>query len=171
VTVGNGVAIQGTAEAVTVVVTDMTTVFNPATLAAYSATGGAPYVVDVLVTPGTRGPTNQPPTLALAQNISIPLITTRSSFILAAGGATAFPIPQDAGVLSAKVESFAAGIGGYLESANLIVSESDGVQTLLIYYPINDPGYVTIAPGATQFIVSNQGAVPLSVTITWGIDG
>jgi hypothetical protein len=156
VSIGNGVSVMGTGQAVKVVMMDATQL------------GGGPvpgfeYDVSVQVAPGTRGNVLQPPVL-----------NPSPSFFAAVppGGIINVPIPQDAGVISVYVSVMSvAGIP--IPENNVIVSHNKGPLTTFRVYDPRTFEWVPVAAGTTSIIIVNSfPSLPgIDIAVAFGIDG
>lgn len=160
VNVGNGVSVTGTGQACRVVIRDTT-----------DLTAGPPFVlgqeyrVSVQVAPGTRAAIQQPPTLYPFPNGFGGLI------IVPPLGFVTIPIPNDAGVISASVTVVNA-TGAPIPDGQAEVTHSVAPGITLKSYDPRFGVWISIAPGATEIILSNNNAVdPFSFQVTFGIDG
>lgn len=154
VSIGNGVEISAPAQAVNVVVHDVS---DP--LVSFA---GRPYVVFVTCAPGPRASTSQLPTLvefSLNQSIG-----PASGLIV--------PVPDGAGAISVEVTIFTDVPGVALAPNTVVVQQDAGLGTVKLY-DITDkaPLFVPLAPNAISIEVHNFGAVPIRAQVTWGIDG
>lgn len=155
VSVGNGVSVSGTGQAVTVVVRDVTV--NT------SAPAGTKYNVSVQVSPGTRASNGHPAIL-----IS-PLSRTQLAPAPGPGEFVIFDIPANSGVISVEVEAGDPVVGG--TPMDVVISQFSGANVYKTY-TYSGPVFVPVAPSATKLIISNQNAADaVDVSVTWGIDG
>lgn len=154
VTVGNGVSISGSAEAVHVSVFDKS-------VSAPGPPTDIEYDVTILVVKGQRAANVVPPTLYAG------------SFALAPGATTNIAIPQDAGVTSVHVSAGDALFGG----ATYADGKCEVRQTRDIYtekvYDCRDVDWEPVAPMATGIAITNRAGVGTSMrfSVTFGIDG
>jgi hypothetical protein len=159
--IGNGVSISAPAQAVRVIVNDMTTT-------ALGGTAGETYGVTVSATRGVRAVTGLPLTLrATSPSGDI------QAFTIAPGATATFTIPQDAGVLGVEVT---ASVDVAATIADLIIAQVNTAgATRFKLYKYVDPGsgvgFVSITPLATSIQVTNIGPDPTVVSLTWAIEG
>jgi len=157
VTVGNGVSVTGTGQAVQVRVIDNSLV----------ASAGSKYNVSILVAPGVRGSSAEPPTLVVSDPIvgyAIPV---------APGASHDFPVPLDAGVTQVYIT-----VQGALDAGGVTLGTSEAQERGGgLPFKSWDPGqtffWVPVAPG-TDTIRVTTGATAVSTyafTCTLGIDG
>jgi len=147
VDVGNGVSLTGVANAVKVIVQDLSP--NP---------GGNPaYTVDVTVARGPRVQADFPPTLFGGRVVGV-----------APGAAFVITVPVNAGVVSAEVAVSENGVA----TPNVTVLQQGGT-TQKSYDATNPPTFVPLRAGVvTQLrIVNHDAANNVDITVTWGIDG
>jgi len=156
ISLGNGVSIQGAAEAISVSVKDSTILFP----------GDVPteYTVTMQVAPGTRPTVSQPPTLVEngGTNGKVQSLPAASSFIL--------PVPQDAGPISLMVTALS------LTSPQPIVGDIqvrqlDSAGSILKVYDPREYNFVPLSAGCQQIEVANISAIDVLTSITYGIDG
>jgi hypothetical protein len=156
VTIAQGVAISGTAQAVDVKIQDITS---------DSDIFGLPYTVFVQVVPGIRSGYAQPPTLeAFTSTINGADNVASGTITLNAGVAAVYPVPFNAGVISVEVVSpngapvvtHGTPNGNYKQ-----YTASDGTVF----------GFEPLAPNSAFVTVTNTGGDAIDVTLTWGIEG
>jgi hypothetical protein len=147
----NGTSITGTAEAVSVKVTDASTQF----------VGLSPYTVSIQVAKGSRPSIQQPPYL-----------TTDLIVLPPGAGSSSVLVPQNAGAISAFV-TVAPNVGVPIVSQwDVRVGHSSGNGELKAYSPIVETSWVPLASGTTRIFVSQGAAAPGTTwTVTFGIDG
>jgi len=158
VSIGSGVSVSGTANAVKVVAYDATS----------TGIDGRAYQVSILVTKGVRSFTGQPPLL-------VPPFSTNPA-VLGPNTFRDFDIPQDVGVISAMV---IAGIGSHGTTASSIPEQQarveqrgPGIVPILKAYDARNFQYVPVSPGATVIRVWNlSAALSISFSVSFGIDG
>jgi hypothetical protein len=150
-TPNSGGSISGRAEAVEVKLIDVTDAFN----------AGQEYDASILVSPGVRASTANPPTL----------IDPFDGVIVAPASTQSVPIPQGVGVVSALVVQKVA-LGAPIPAGEISVEQFDGVTSLLIYDARDYTGFVPIVASADSLVLGNFNAVTaVRFSIIWGIDG
>jgi hypothetical protein len=153
VSVGNGVSVQGTAEAVKVTIRDLTPVGGPK----------LPYTAGISVAPGGRASSALPPTLV-----------DTTPHTVAAGANLLLSIPQNVGITSVYVAVFAvtaANVPVAVPENNLSVSQNHPTGPLKRYDP-RLYEFVPMAPGATALQLFNDTAADfVTFFVTYGIDG
>lgn len=152
VSLGNGVSISGTGQAVKVTLRDVS---DP-------AIGVSPYIVQVQIAPGTRPAKSQPPTL---QGFIVTQIL---------GVAPAFidlPIPPNAGVISVETSGALFLLGVNFRDNTRVSHRNAFGQIIKAYDPTQEVGFVPVAPNATFVRITNLSANIFQVNFTWGIDG
>lgn len=161
VDVGDGVSISGTGQAVRVVVTDITDL-NPASVGKF-------YNVAILVAPGTRPDTGQPPTLAPFPRVDVAGIQLLQN--LGPGMTSALiPIPDGAGVVSVMVV-IADGAGQSIPEQNIQVLQTVGGGTVKSYDP-RCGGFVPTGPGVNGIYITNWSATQtIQFSLLFGVDG
>jgi len=151
-TPNSGGSISGRAEAVKVELIDVTDAFN----------AGQEYDASILVSPGVRASTANPPTL----------IDPFDGIIVAPATTQSVPIPQGVGVVSALVVQKVAIGGAPIPAGEISVEQFDGVTSLLIYDPRDYTDFVPIVASADSLVLGNFNAVTaVRFSIIWGIDG
>lgn len=172
VTVGNGLQISGTGEAVSVLVEDNTLANNNG-----SPDADIEYVVSVLITPGTRPSKEMPPVLLSEETDAASQLAgfTHGTIEIAPAGNFEFDIPENAGVIafylgiytpSEAVAAADAILGRFLHTGGGIVGQFDAT-----------PGrgyagtWIPLTPGANQIQIFNNTALNVVVTMIYGIDG
>lgn len=154
VTVGNGVSISGCGEQVKVTVSDATIAVG-----ASGPPNAQAYDVAILITPGVRAATPQPPTFQpVVGFFVVPTVTTQD-----------IAIPADAGITSVAVTCDAPDGSVMLEGACQVQHSSAGI--LLKSYDPRDYAWVPIAPGADKVSVKNLSGVNQNWSILFGVDG
>lgn len=149
--VGNGTAISAPSQAVRVSVVD-------ATQAAKVALAGTQYGVTISVTRGVRAFGTVPPVL-FGETVSIP-----------AGGSADIAVPTNAGVTSVELTALDLLSPG----TNPIITVEHQNTGIIKAYTQNqfDSGFISIAPSTINIHVTNlDGANPVIISLTWGIDG
>jgi hypothetical protein len=154
VSVGSGISISGNAEAVRVVVKDVTNLF------------GGPltdYEVSITICKGTRAAIPIPPTLL------VPLAAGFGG--LNPGAAVDIPIPQGVGITSVHV-SIAQRIGVPIpeQAIQVLQRGAGGIGTLQAYDP-RAIGWCPMAPAAVTLRIKNWTAGIVDFAVTFGIDG
>jgi hypothetical protein len=151
VSIGSGVSVQGTADAISVVVQDT----SP------SGLGLAPYGVTISVGPGTRASDTQPTLVDAA--------SPRTLAVKGAGGSTVnIPIPQGVGVVGVWLAV------GSDTTPDVIFNQTDAASVGRFPCEVKDaiPRYFPIVPGALNLTASNQDAGnTCAVSTMWVIDG
>lgn len=168
INVGDGTSISGVAEAVNVIVTDVTVLHGVA-----SAQAGYTYFVSVMVAPGTRAFNSVPPTLSPFPFQSFSQIGTQLT--VAPGGNTAvIPVPRGVGVTSMHVDvvsSFPE--GDVVPDGTPVVAQyqfSSGGP--IRFYDPRAIDWCPIQPGTTGVVLFNKSATDqLTFSLVWGIDG
>ena len=163
ISIANGTTIQGVAQAVKVVINDVTVAASP---------GPIEYDVSVQVTPGSRGTNRFPPFLSPTNGFNSIVLATPSVRV---------PIPQDAGAILFLLEALGIGPGGpfdfraLLPNTLFVIQEQNLVQIAFAEYP-GPSQTIPIVPGADSILISgNFAADPLltriQTTLLFGIDG
>lgn len=165
VTVTNGTSISAPAQAVRVVVRDVTQQF----VGIWQDEFAIPYEVSIQVTRGSRATSAMPPML-------IPQYSNPTGYLTIPGGGTSYQrIPVDAGVNALLVSYVLEGTGGPapgLCKVELIFNGSPGFNTAgVVYDPAVNVGWMPVLPGNDLIIISNTGEDPINVTMVYGIDG
>jgi hypothetical protein len=149
---GNGVVISGTAQAADVSVTDDTDVVGPAV--------ATPYYVDILITPGCRPSTQQPPRFSIGTDV-----------ILAAGNET-LSIPSDVGAISFNIQAahnpFAAIAAGDLE-VQLIDVTTGGVFASIDFTQLSE--WEQLLPSVNGIKLINHSGASIIFSLTLGVEG
>jgi hypothetical protein len=158
--IGSGVAISAPAQAVRVIVNDLTT-------PALGGTAGEKYGVSISVTRGIRAVASNPPTLS-----GVSPIGDITIFPLATGVSGLWPVPQGAGVEAVTVaaSTFTAGV-----PADLNIAQQNAVPVILKSYRYEDQGsgdaFVALSPLATGILITNLGPTTTFVTVTFASNG
>lgn len=156
--VANGVSLSSPSQAVKIIVNDLTTV-------ASGGTAGEEYHVTISIVRGTRAYTGVPATLKATSVTGNSLVA-----VILASGSLTFPIPQGAGVVSVSVAAFNAAL-----APKLLISQDNTASNVKIYsYSDQEvgPEFIAVSPLATFIGLSNLDSMnPVSVSVTWGIDG
>jgi len=155
--VGNGVSISGTGQAVSVKARD-TTLLGPS---------GIKYGIFILVSPGTRPSRMNPPFLRAIVNPAgpVPYLVT-----IPAAGTVTVPIPNEAGASSVNVEVNTS--APFDPTQATVVQKGAGIFLVYkAYMPLVETGFVPLFPSATQIEIINNGATPIEVCVMFGIDG
>lgn len=171
VTVGNGVSVTGVGQGCRVVISDKST-----------GGPGLEYVVSAQVSKGSRGTTQQPPTLIPGPPIVLPGTSTvigPGNVLVAPGDAVEFAVPEDAGVVSVFITAYPepTSIPPPIipPGAAVVTHNAGGVGGQTKYYdPIVYNKWVPVAAGTSIIVVSNQqagGAPGIIFSVTFGIDG
>lgn len=153
VSIGNGVAISGTGEAISVTVNDVTPNVGQAP--------GFEYKVNIQVSPGTRANISQPPTYMRGSDQQVPILG--DSFAL-------IDVPQNAGVVSVQ-------LSGYTESSpesqpKWLVNFLSNTTVLKSVFVDSQLPFITLPPGCTFVGVYNLDVLNATrVDFTWGIEG
>jgi hypothetical protein len=156
VSVVNGMAISGVAQALNVTLEDHTNPGSPFPLL------GQSYSVDIIESPGSRAFGHQPPFLQQQPTVKA----------LATGTSTTFLVPNDAGASSVYVAVIDTVTNPAL--GQIVVQHQAGTSGFNIrneYDPRQYPSWVPLAPGTTQIFVQNNGPDTIGVTCILGIDG
>ena len=149
----NGMSISGVGEAVQVVIRDLTTDISM---------GGVKYGVIATIAAGQRSGLIPP-------HYADPL--KRNLIVIAAGASSTWDVPLTAGANSFQV-SVASSDGSVISDQKVQAIQSSQVAALR--HRVCDPrqfNWIPLEAGATQVTILNSLAVPLWVTLTWGIDG
>ncbi len=157
VTIGNGISISGTAEAITAIITDDT-----------GSVGGANafgYAASVQISKGTRASIQQPPTF-------IPKVPSVQTAIVNTGTLD-IAVPSNAGAISYMTLASpsapgAAVIAGGITCAQQLVV---GGTNAFISDPILDRGWIPLSPNVTNLRITNKSGVAVNVSVIFGIDG
>lgn len=154
VTVGNGVSISGCGENVKVLVSDASVAIGGS-----GVPNGKPYDVALLITPGVRAATPQPPTFSpVVGFFVVPTVTSQ-----------AIPIPADAGITSVAVTVDAPDGSVVVEGTAQVQHFQGGI--LLKSYDPRDYPWVPLAPGADVITVKNSSGVSQNWSVLFGVDG
>lgn len=160
VSIANGVTVQGVCQSVAVRIIDVTDL---------GGNDSIDYAVSMLVAPGTRGSTEQPPTLVTDDNTAVP-----------SQGDLDIPVPENVGVISVLVTAIRYGaanntvitqpLPGYIQ----VVQEDAQGAALKVYDP-RDYGFMPLSPGCANLKFRNYEVdladTALGVSVTFGIDG
>jgi hypothetical protein len=156
VTVGNGISVSAPGQAFNVAVQDNTPSHLGLTL-------GAPYIVNVNFTPGSRPSQNQP------------AILNGGILILAPSQFHEIDVPQDAGVISIELVPSNLGTTDPAPAPNLQVEFEGATGQLLKRETIDTnayQGFLPVPAGVVKIIVTNNsGTFTTDVSWNWGIDG
>jgi hypothetical protein len=159
----NGITIQGVAQAVNVVIKDITFAASPAPIS---------YDVSVQVTPGTRGSNKFPPFLSPQDgfNSLTPGIPTANIIV-----------PQDAGAISLLIEACGVGGGGPFDfkpipPGTLFVQMLQNLTIISVSEWSGSSEIVPIIPGTDMIRLSSDfaaapGLASIQTTTILGIDG
>ncbi len=170
VTVGQGVSVTGTADAVTVIVTDSTDVSG----------GVFNYEVGIQISKGSRASVQQPPTLVPDGQDNLTGTSVPNNFpgffSVAPGQLILIPVPQDAGIISVFITASAWTIAGPVVMASgdaMINHISYGNAPTRIYDP-NTKEWVPVTSGTSFIKLFNYFAgatYAIFYSVTFGIDG
>jgi hypothetical protein len=155
ISIGNGVSITGVGQGVRWNMRDVTDSGLPGFVS------NAPYTVSAQVTTGARPGSDRPPFL---QHFS--QTQTVNGGLASAG----ILVPVDAGVTSAFVFVDADTIAHRPASVSVIAETLSG-NTIAIWNPAINQGFIPIPPVCQQLFVLNGGANPILFQVLWGIDG
>ncbi len=147
----NGISVSGSAEMVSVRVTDESTITVP---------GKVEYDVTAIIAPGTRPSVQQPP------------IYTAARIRLGPVGGNSVPIPD--GAISALVTIAPVVIGPVIVPGQHIVRQTGvGGNVLKAYSPVTYTGWIPLAAGSTALAFEQAGgaADDYYYFTTFGIDG
>lgn len=156
ITVVNGASITGSAEAVSVVVSDVSNVLG---------LGGIPYNIAVNVCEGVRANIQRPPVFYPAGALGVnPLLLVAHSFDV--------DVPQNAGVISVQV-TICDTSGAVIPDNAVIVTQfalpSNSARRVC---DPRDLEWIPLAPGVTKIRVSNvTNANAVFVNVSFGVDG
>jgi hypothetical protein len=152
----DGMSVSGTAEAVSITITDA------------SNLDGAPsfrYVVSAQIAPGTRPSVQQPPVLETAARQLVDI-----------GSSLQVLVPKDAGVISVytAVAGSSQGFSAVapLEAGSIRVGQLAGSASLKFYDP-RDFQWVPLSPGTDKLLytVAPGASQAVYFSTVWGIDG
>lgn len=154
VTVGQGVSISASAQAVTVSVKDVTNLLGTADV----------YNIIITVAPGVRPDNGIPPILYPTPNFT-------NLVVLGPANVWNVPIPTNSGAVAVQV-TIADQAGGIVADNQVVVEvrAAAPINQLRICDP-RDLEWIPIPPGATTIRVNNISAVPVFVTMCFAIDG
>lgn len=155
ISVVDGTAITGMAEAVSVRLFDASAVLGTLT-----------YQASITVARGRRGTSKQPPYL---------FPTPAASAIVAPGALSPLiPIPDDSGVISifTNVTNPDVAVAGIPLEQTFVAQVNGAGGTIMAYEPRNFD-WVPLAPGAKFLVFGNRATSPVNATFwaTFGIDG
>jgi hypothetical protein len=152
ITVADGVSIQGSGQNVAIKIKDVSTAnLIPGSSADYTAL--------VVVAPGTRGSTSNPPTLA------------GGFFIVADANTQDVATPSDSGVISVAV-TLGTGIPGTPIAQNsVMIAQLDSGGNVLARYDPRNYFWVPLHPGCSKITIINNSGAPITTSVEWGIDG
>jgi hypothetical protein len=177
----NGLSVSGTAEAVRVIIYDVS---KPG-----FATPNAPYNVSVQVVRGTRPAIQQPPTLNPHPfvgdlNTNPPQPYSQTTFTVLPGHILNLPIPNDAGVVSVFIVTTnnAGTTQGMTAAGTMLVIPPDSITVTITgsvdapqWDPRGWPTWVPVPPGAAEITLQNNqaggSAVAVDFSVWYGIDG
>lgn len=145
----DGTAIQGEAEAVRVTVKDLSD--------GALGTLGRRYNIALSIAPGSRASSSLPPMLYGGINV------------LAPAGGIDLDIPQQAGIKGVMVLVASPGNSILEQHATAALTDVTG-QSFATYDPRNFQ-WVPIPPGATRLSLTNNGADPQTYTVFYMVDG
>lgn len=164
----NGAVLSGTSQACNVKVVDTT---DPGLLAALGLSA-EPYYVDVLITPGSRPSTQQPPRL-LPPIVGAGASAIPGIFVVPGSGTIDIPVQQDAGVISFN----ASGVIGLPPGAKLSAGDVN-IETLIGStasgtYDLDaiQDSWVPLPPGVSVLRFANNNATGALITMTYGVEG
>ena len=161
VTVGNGMSVTGTAEAVHVTFFDAST----------TGIAGVKYTVTVNVAPGVR-PTVQQPALLIPPIVLA--AAPNNPIVLAPAGTHDYPVPQDSGAISVYVSvgSFAPILPGPIPDQSVTVRHLAPGGFILKNYDPRNFIWVPLSPGTERIQVANLSLIAaLRFQVHFGIDG
>lgn len=152
ISVADGVSIQGSGQNVTIKIKDVST--------AALIPGETPdYTALVVVTPGTRGSTSNPPTLS------------GGFFVVADANTQDVTAPVDSGVISVAV-TLGTGIPGTPIAQNsVMVAQIDSGGNVLARYDPRNYFWVPLHPGCAKITIINNSGAAIVTSVEWGIDG
>ena len=151
VSIGSGVSVQGTADAISVVVQD----------ASPTGLNLGPYGVTISVGPGTRASDTQP---TLVDTASPRTLQTKG----AGGSLATIPVPQGVGVVGVWITL------GSDATPDVIFNMTDAASIGRFPFEVKDalPRFFPIVPGTLNLTASNQdNANTVAVSTLWVIDG
>ena len=152
----SGTSVTGTAEAVAVKITDVSSFVGAA---------AAEYLVSIEVAKGTRPSVERPPTLTAA--------TFSGQSVMVAGvGTTDVEVPQNAGVISVMVTVAPDTIGTAVGAYDVLVNQVNQAGNTLRTYDPRQTDWVPLAPGCTTIVFTQGAAAPATRwSAIFGIDG
>lgn len=139
-----------------------------------AAMGGTPdisYPMTVTVSKGSRPSQNQPPTLKpefFRINFT-PYVEYFDEVALPAGSAIVFPVPTEAGIISANVSAAVSGLAVNPTEADYVIEMWDNANTTLKSF-FQRSEFIGLAPG-TAFIAFRAVTQDFNVGCTFGVDG
>ena len=166
VTLGKGVSLSGTGEAVSVVLSDVTEngLFPP--------TWDGSYQVTALVAEMPRAGGNVPP-VWVPNGVNSPGSSwIEGNAVLAPAASTlALPIPTDAGIVSVGVTATATVGPQVIPEGSIIVEQLHALNNVVKSYDPRIAPFVAWSPFADQLIVRNFNAFQVLVAVAFGVDG
>lgn len=150
ITIANGVSIQGAGQAVSIKIRDVSPVVIPGV--------ATDYTVSVQVVPGSRGSTNNPPTLA------------GDAHIVLGGASLNLNIPDNSGVISVAV-LVENTLHNAIPDQAVNVRQQDAAGLDVALYDPRQYFWVPIQGSATVLRLENHTADPCVFTVIYGIEG
>lgn len=150
ITIANGVSIQGAGQAVSIKIRDVSPVVIPGV--------ATDYTVSVQVVPGSRGSTNNPPTLS------------GDAHIVIGGASLNLNIPDNSGVISVAV-LVENTLHNAIPDQAVIVRQQDAAALDVALYDPRQYFWVPIQGSATVLRLENHTADPCAFTVIYGIEG
>ncbi len=148
-----GMSVTGVAQAVRIVIQDASVVPVGQVM--------RPYIVSALVAPGSRPSVQQPPFLEGDRTL------------VANNGTVTLPAPIGVGAISLYLSLSPNALGTALAAGqyNAEMRGNTGFA-LKSWDPIQQQGWIPLAPGTVAVVISATGAGPITFVVpTWGIDG
>jgi hypothetical protein len=171
--IGSGTTISGAGAGAIIQVQDLS-----ATLPFASGANNLEYGVSVSVTKGTRAQFQVPVIIpgAASQVAGVPTAVPNAigPVTIPAGSNAFFPVPQNAGVIAAKVMARDLTTPATRPTFVSVQQRSDPVGLIVyaLWLPDVDPGFVPLVPGVQLLIVSNlSGADQAQVSVEFAVDG
>ncbi len=163
INIGDGTTISGVAQAVNVVVRDVTCNLP-------NAAGGFDYQVSIMAAPGVRATGGTPPTLSPFPNVDpvniIPLITVGPGLISAA-----ILVPKGVGINAVHVDVVDLVTGAVIPDQSAIVLQGQGGVTIRAYDP-RAIDWCPLQPGTQTISFFNQSlATTMIFYPIFGVDG
>lgn len=155
---GNGVVVSGTAQACDVSVADDTDVTG------VPPDVPQPYYVDILITPGARPSTQQPPRLSIG---TFELVASPGP-----GNTETLSIPPDAGAISFNVQAAHDTVFGPILPGELEVQLNallGGTFAIIDFTQLHN--WEQLLPSVNELKFINHSATPILVSLTLGIEG